>query len=68
MRWSTTSSGGIRSNTASRELGKRGLYPGTNANVSFELKPTMWMLNLADGEHDLLAIAERSGSVHGGTR
>jgi aminopeptidase-like protein len=43
------------------QLGKRGLYPGTNANAPFELKSTMWMLNLADGEHDLLAIAERSG-------
>jgi len=43
------------------QLGKRGLYPGTNANAPFELGPTMWMLNLADGEHDLLAIAERSG-------
>jgi len=43
------------------QLGKRGLYPGTNANAPFELKPTMWMLNLADGEHDLLAIAQRSG-------
>lgn len=43
------------------QLGKRGLYPGTNANAPLEVKPTMWMLNLADGEHDLLAIAQRSG-------
>lgn len=43
------------------QLGKRGLYPGTNANAPFELGPTMWMLNLADGRHDLLAIADRSG-------
>lgn len=43
------------------QLGTRGLYPGTNTNAPFELKPTMWMLNLADGQHDLLAIAERSG-------
>jgi aminopeptidase-like protein len=48
------------------QLGKRGLYPGTNANAPFHLKPTMWMLNLADGKNDLLAIAERSGQPLGG--
>jgi aminopeptidase-like protein len=52
--WNTIQSG-------EPQLGKRGLYPGTNDNAPFELKPTMWMLNLADGRHDLLAIAQRSG-------
>ncbi len=41
-------------------LGKRGLYQsvpdGTNPETAF-----LWVLNLSDGEHDLLAIAEQSG-------
>lgn len=44
-------------------LGDRGLYPtqmvaGGNVSAGEAL---FWLLNLADGEHDLLAIAERSG-------
>ena len=41
------------------QLGRRGLYQsvpdGTNPEAAL-----LWTLNLADGEHDLLAIAERS--------
>ena len=44
------------------QLGRRGLYPtlGT-ADQSLQIAPMMWVLNLSDGRHDLLAIAERSG-------
>jgi len=43
-------------------LGPRGLYPdvsvgGRNHRVS---EAVFWALNLCDGEHDLLAVAERS--------
>jgi aminopeptidase-like protein len=42
------------------QLGKRGLYQsipdGTNPEAAY-----LWVLNLSDGSHDLLAIAERSG-------
>ena len=44
------------------QLGKRGLYGGAESRngqpTNLEL---LWLLNLADGEHDLLAIAERAG-------
>jgi aminopeptidase-like protein len=43
------------------QLGKRGLYPGTSTKAPLSVKPTMWVVNLADGRHDLLAMAERSG-------
>ncbi len=42
------------------QLGRRGLYQavpdGTNPEAAL-----LWTLNLSDGDHDLLAIAERSG-------
>ena len=43
-------------------LGKRGLYGnvGGNAPAQFE-QALLWILSLADGTHDLLAAAERSG-------
>ena len=44
------------------QLGKRGLYPsmgGKQAQV--EQMSLLWVLNLSDGEHSLLDIAERSG-------
>ena len=44
-------------------LGDRGLYRttgGSDAGRERELS-LLWVLNLADGEHDLLSIAERSG-------
>lgn len=45
------------------QLGRRGLYPsvGGAQSVSERLQAMLWFLNLADGENDLLAIAERSG-------
>lgn len=43
------------------QLGKRGLYPGTSTKAPLAVAPTMWVLNLADGDHDLLAMAQRSG-------
>lgn len=42
------------------QLGKRGLYRSTGGGSSEELA-LLWVLNLSDGDHDLLRIAERSG-------
>ncbi|HSU81327.1 MAG TPA: DUF4910 domain-containing protein [Thermoanaerobaculia bacterium] len=45
------------------QLGRRGLYRaigGDEAGRARELA-LLWVLNLSDGEHDLLEIAERSG-------
>jgi aminopeptidase-like protein len=44
------------------QLGRRGLYGvlGGTARSAAELA-MLWILNLADGRHDLLAVAERSG-------
>lgn len=44
------------------QLGRRGLYQhigGRDDGREFELA-LLWVLNLSDGDHDLLAIAERS--------
>lgn len=46
------------------QLGRRGLYQhigGREDGREFELA-LLWVLNLSDGENDLLAIAERSGA------
>lgn len=44
------------------QLGRRGLYPTIGkAGQAARVSAMMWLLNLSDGEHDLLAIAERSG-------
>jgi len=53
------------------QLGKRNLYPSTGGAINQqgaavstnhgELDAITWLLFLADGEHDLLAISERSG-------
>ena len=44
------------------QLGKRGLYPPVGApNRPQQVEAMMWVLNLADGEHSLLDMAERSG-------
>ena len=45
------------------QLGKRGLYPtlGSQKGIKDFVKAMMWILNLADGENDLIAISERSG-------
>jgi len=44
------------------QLGRRGLYPtlGT-AEATQETSATMWLLNMSDGEHDLLQVSEQSG-------
>jgi aminopeptidase-like protein len=44
------------------QLGKRGLYETLGRNTIPELSSAVfWLLNYADGEHDLLWIAEKSG-------
>ncbi len=44
-------------------LGKRGLYGevGGTRRRDFGEMALLWVLNLSDGQHDLLSIAERSG-------
>jgi aminopeptidase-like protein len=43
------------------QLGKRGLYRPTGGSaISPENLATLWVLNLADGGHSLLGIAERA--------
>ncbi len=44
------------------QLGQRGLYETMGRNTIPELSSAIfWLLNYADGEHDLLWIAEKSG-------
>jgi aminopeptidase-like protein len=45
------------------QLGKRGLYRavGGSAGIEFNEFALLWVLNLSDGKHTLLDIAERSG-------
>lgn len=44
------------------QLGRRGLYCSTgDAAIPDEINARLWVLNLSDGEHSLLDIAERSG-------
>ena len=44
------------------QLGRRGLYRSTGGEgVESEINARLWVLNLSDGEHSLLDIAERSG-------
>lgn len=43
------------------QLGKRDLYRATGGeSIGVELNARLWVLNLSDGEHSLLDIAERS--------
>jgi aminopeptidase-like protein len=44
-------------------LGRRGLYPNLSERTarSLELQRRMWILNLADGQHALIDMAERIG-------
>ena len=44
------------------QLGKRGLYqtPGGAGAVAADTLSMLWVLNLSDGHHDLLEIAERA--------
>jgi len=45
------------------QLGRRGLYDSVGGRVSKQdgIMAVLWVLNLSDGEHDLLAIADRAG-------
>jgi len=44
------------------QLGKRGLYRSTGGeSIDVEIHARLWVLNLSDGEHSLLDIADRSG-------
>lgn len=44
------------------QLGRRNLYRPTGGDsISEEINSRLWVLNLSDGEHSLLEIAERSG-------
>jgi aminopeptidase-like protein len=49
------------------QLGKRGLYTviGGDKDAAQKQLAMLWVLNLSDGQHSLLAIAERSGSGFG---
>jgi aminopeptidase-like protein len=43
------------------QLGRRGLYrPEGTHGIEAQLKARLWVLNLSDGKHSLLDIAERS--------
>jgi aminopeptidase-like protein len=43
------------------QLGRRGLYRSTGSDgIEAELNARLWVLNLSDGDHSLLNIAERS--------
>jgi aminopeptidase-like protein len=44
------------------QLGRRNLYRVTGGEaVGMEISARLWVLNLSDGKHSLLDIAERSG-------
>jgi aminopeptidase-like protein len=44
------------------QLGRRNLYRSTGGDgIGTEISARLWVLNLSDGEHSLLDIAERSG-------
>ena len=44
------------------QLGKRDLYRSRGGNaIGAEINARLWVLNLSDGEHSLLDIADRSG-------
>jgi aminopeptidase-like protein len=44
------------------QLGRRNLYRTTGGNsIGEEINARLWVLNLSDGEHSLLDIAEQSG-------
>jgi len=44
------------------QLGKRGLYPkdGSQKEIQEYINATLWLLNLADGTNDLIAISQKS--------
>ena len=44
------------------QLGKRNLYRSTGGEaIGVEINARLWVLNLSDGDHSLLDIADRSG-------
>ena len=44
------------------QLGRRNLYWSVRGNaIGVDISARLWVLNLSDGEHSLLDIAERSG-------
>jgi aminopeptidase-like protein len=44
------------------QLGKRNLYRPTGGEaIGLEINARLWVLNLSDGEHSLLDVAQRSG-------
>jgi aminopeptidase-like protein len=44
------------------QLGRRGLYHSTGGtSPELEINARLWVLNLSDGQHSILDIAERSG-------
>jgi aminopeptidase-like protein len=44
------------------QLGKRNLYRSTGGeSIDVEVNARLWVLNMSDGDHSLLDIAERSG-------
>lgn len=44
------------------QLGKRNLYRSTGGDaIGVEISARLWVLNLSDGKHSLLDVAERSG-------
>ena len=44
------------------QLGKRNLYRSTGGEaIGVEINARLWVLNLSDGEHSLLDVAEKSG-------
>ncbi len=44
-------------------LGKRGLYPtiGSEKKTGDSIAAMMWLLNLSDGDNDMISISQRSG-------
>jgi aminopeptidase-like protein len=48
------------------QLGRRGLYAAISGHPDGPRKTMslLWVLNLSDGEHSLLDIAERSGIAY----
>jgi aminopeptidase-like protein len=52
------------------QLGRRGLYRSIGADPSSGVRELslLWVLNLADGEHTLIDMAERSGLPYGQLR
>jgi aminopeptidase-like protein len=52
------------------QLGKRGLYNplGGAVNTGRDTLTMLWVLNLSDGEHSLMEVAERSGRPFGAVK